>query len=218
MKTKYFLKDQYVKLSPDLRLHQVKVPIIGITGGIACGKSLFRELLNRHNLPTLCADTIVKEIYLLPTTLDFIKKKFPEIEFEGQIFFPQLRARVFNNPRELKELENFIFPQIPKIISDKIQKMELTNFIFYDIPLMFEMKLESKFDLTLCISTTRERQIERVQKRDSIDRELAIKIIEKQMDLKLKEQKADLVFMNNGSTQDLSLAVDRFILDHFTSN
>ena len=96
------LKVENIKLTANQRLHQCDVPIIAITGGIACGKSTVSDHLASLGHFVINADQLVKEIYQTPEALKFIKNNCPNAFSSNQIDFKILRQEVFNNA-ELKD-------------------------------------------------------------------------------------------------------------------
>jgi dephospho-CoA kinase len=72
------LKSEFIKLPQEKRLYQLPVPILGLTGGISSGKTTVSTIMAQNGLAIINADSLVKEIYSWPETIQFIKKNFPE--------------------------------------------------------------------------------------------------------------------------------------------
>src|SRR5687768_3002513 len=89
------LDPKYVKLDPKTRLHGLQVPVIGLTGGIATGKSTFSKMLEQKGAPVIDADRLVKDIYKLDETKTFIAGRCPDGLRHGEVHFPTLRERFF---------------------------------------------------------------------------------------------------------------------------
>ena len=73
------LKKEWNKLTPGLRLHALDVPIVGLTGGIATGKSTVAGILIEKGLPVINADLLVKEIYKKEDTKNFVRKYYADV-------------------------------------------------------------------------------------------------------------------------------------------
>ena len=72
------LKSKYCKLAPEQRLYDLSIPIVGLTGGIATGKSTVSEILKQQGVALIDADALVKDIYALNETKKLVKKLAPE--------------------------------------------------------------------------------------------------------------------------------------------
>jgi len=184
------------------RLYDLKIPVIGITGGIASGKSTVSKILMNQGEHVICADSIVKEIYQQDSTKNLIQRIAGKaIDDKSEINFKILRDLFFQNKQIKLELENHIHPQIERFFKDKM-KSDLQR-IFYDVPLLFEKKMESKFDYIILVKVNEETQLERLTKRDNIGPELAKKIIKNQLHFTEKEKRSDFIIDNNQDQSEL---------------
>lgn len=178
--------------------------VIGITGGIATGKSSFARSL-RERLPgaELCdADQIAREL----TTSDAevlaeIRDRFgPEIfQSNGELNRGALRAIIFSAPAERRELEQILHPRIRQRWSGEAEKYRhSTDLFFADIPLLYETGGETLCDRVVVVACSEEIQIERVMDRMRINSKEATAIIAAQMPLSEKINRADHLVWNNG--------------------
>ena len=127
------------------RLYNIKVPVIGITGGIASGKSSFSNFIVANNEQVICADKIIKKLYALPETVKFIKNIQPiTVEPSGEINFKKLRSIVFSDKKTKDKIESYLHPRIKDIFLSEI--IPTKKRIFYDVPLLFEKNMQSNFD------------------------------------------------------------------------
>ncbi|MFT6068260.1 MAG: dephospho-CoA kinase [Bacteriovoracaceae bacterium] len=203
------LKPELIRLSKTDRLYGVDHPVIGLTGGIATGKSTVAKLFQDLGIPVVSADTLVKEVYKMPEALDFVKKHWPTTIIEETIRFDLLRKVAFSDDKNRELIEGFIYSKM-KIAFDKFySNLDDPSLLVYDVPLLFEKKLESKVDLSICVYTSRDIQIQRLLKRDSIDNELAEKILNAQWDIEEKKKAADYLIDNSGSLDDLKKQFDQ---------
>ncbi|RPJ71497.1 MAG: dephospho-CoA kinase [Alphaproteobacteria bacterium] len=207
------LKSEWITKNPESRLYQIPVPIIGLTGGIGTGKSTVAEILREKNIPVIDADKLVKNIYQKAETLEFIAKHFPRALVEGTINFKNLRETAFLDPLAKKLIEDFIYTYMPEEFKKAYATFSNPQFIVYDVPLLFEKKLNELVDLSVCVYTPRETQIERIIARDKSSRELASKIIDNQMDIEEKKKLSDFVISNTSDLVDLKISVEQFLKD-----
>lgn len=205
------LKNKYIRLDSNRRLYKLDIPVIGLTGGIASGKSTVGQLLRDKGFAIVDADRLVKEIYTQPETLEFIKKDFPEVIKNGGIEFPLLRQKVFSNPEVKAKVENFIYQRLVPKFKSAFEKFNQPQLLIYDIPLLFEKNMEGYFDLTVLVYAPQELQLERLMKRDAQTELQASNIIGQQMDIEDKKLKADFIIDNSGSLTELTEELDKFL-------
>ena len=197
------LKREFHKLKQQDRLFELSVPLIGLTGSIATGKSAASTFFNVRGCSIVCADTLVKTIYSKPSSVSFIKTLSPNaITEDNKIDFKILRKLFFSSAEIKSKIESFIYAQIPQAFLEEHKKFSSPEFIIYDVPLLFEKKMEPKFDLTVCIYTTKALQIERLVERDQIEKGLAEKIIQSQIDIEKKKKLADF-FIDNSKSKEI---------------
>lgn len=193
------------------RIYGLKIPIIGLTGGIATGKSTVSKKLVEMGHTVICADNLVKKIYEKPITLGYVKKVVPEaIKEEGGIDFNLLREVFFNNFDVKQKLEQFLYSQLPECFLNELSKTGEDNHLIYDVPLLFEKKIHSKVDISVCVYSSQDKQLTRVMQRDGVSKESAERIINSQINIEDKKSEADYVIDNSGSIDDLIDEIDRF--------
>jgi len=183
------------------RLYNVPNPIIGLTGGIATGKSTVSKNLLEKGFHIIDADKLIKAIYKKEKTFIFIKAHYPQVIENNSINFSKLRILLFSSPSELKKVEDFLYPQLKEEFLNSSPKNE-KEIIIYDVPLLFEKELHKKVDFSVLVYADRDTQIDRVIKRDNSTRETAEDIIQNQLSLEKKKQMSDHILMN---THDISL-------------
>lgn len=205
------LKNKFIKQTEETRLYQIPVPIIGLTGGIGTGKSTVANLFKKEGIPVIDADQLVKNIYQRNETKKFIKSHFPGAIDQEQIQFKKLREIVFHNEEAKKLVEDYIYALMPDEFKRAYYQFNNPSFIVYDVPLLFEKQLHLLTDLSICIYSPKETQIERVLKRDQISRELAESILAKQFDIEEKRKIADFHIDNTGSIEDLTRLCNELI-------
>jgi dephospho-CoA kinase len=197
------LNVKWITKTRESRLYQVPVPIVGLTGGIASGKSTVAKFFQLKDVPVIDADKLVKNIYKKTETIDFIKNNFSEVIENNSINFSSLRELVFTQPDIKKRIEDCIYTQLPEEFIKEFKSFPQSPFIVYDVPLLFEKGLEHFIDTSICVYSPRKVQLERLIKRDNIDQLLAQKILEQQINIEEKKDKANLVIDNSGTFEQI---------------
>lgn len=184
--------------------------IVGLTGGIASGKSTVSNFFKKLGLEVLDADGIVKEVSQKEDTIKKIVKVFGKniLDGNGKIIREKLRKEAFENRELLNKLNEIIHPQVIEIFVKKKKETSEDSIVIFDIPLLYEAKMENLCDKIIVVYIKREQQIKRVIERDKNTRELAEKIIDAQMSLEEKSKRADIVIYNNSTLEDLKNQVN----------
>ena len=184
--------------------------IVGLTGGIASGKSTVSNFFKKLGLEVLDADGIVKEVSQKEDTIKKIVKVFGKniLDGNGKIIREKLRKEAFENRELLNKLNEIIHPQVIEIFVKKKKETSEDSIVIFDIPLLYEAKMENLCDKIIVVYIKREQQIKRVIERDKNTRELAEKIIDAQMSLEEKVKRADIVINNNSTLEDLKNQVN----------
>jgi dephospho-CoA kinase len=211
----YKLKSEYIKLNAQERLYHLNIPIIGLTGGIATGKSSVVNILRQHHFAIIDADKLVKQIYQDPETIKFIAKLAPECVKNNIIIFKELRSKFFKQQDVKTKIETFIYKKLPQQFKSEFEKFENPSFIIYDVPLLFEKKLQNQFDFICCVYTTPEIQISRIQQRDGTELYTIESILKQQIPIDEKKMNSNWVIENTGSIDDLVKNTLKFIQHNF---
>lgn len=201
------------KLTQETRLHNTPVPVIGLTGGIATGKSTVSKYLIGHDIPVICADKLVHEIYENQESLEFISQVAPAAVIDGKILFPKLRELFFADSELQKKIETFIYSKIGLQFREKYKSFNNPKYLIYDVPLLFEKGLDKLVDYIVVVYSSRSQQIERLINRDKIDKPLAESILDKQFSIEDKKSKADYIIENNTNLDGLEKNIESFLKD-----
>ena len=186
------------------------MPAIGITGGISTGKTTFCECLRK-----LCPDA--KFFDADKAARDLVDRD-PQVkeellrEFGPETYFPggaldreRLRAIVFHDAAKRSALEKILHPRIRRQWAAEAEKHRNSpDFFFADIPLLYETGGEALCDRVVAVACSREIQVLRLLERGRIDRLVAGQIIDAQMPLQEKINRADHVVWNNGDRSVLA--------------
>lgn len=167
---------------------QVKKPtIIGITGGIATGKSLVFNYLKENynnNILYLDSDEMSHQLLKNEKVIEEITDKIANVKNnDGNINRKELGKLIFSDDEKRKKLNEIIHPLVKKEITKAIDKNGDKSIIFVDIPLLVEAKMEDLVDEIWFVYVNKETQLERLKNRDEIDDDFAIKKMNSQMNI-----------------------------------
>ena len=186
--------------------------ILGLTGGIASGKTTVSKKIKELGGYIIDADKISKEVSNSQEVLKKVEENFGvEVIENGSLNRKKLREIIFNNREKRKMLNNIMHPIIVKKMKEAIVEHKEEKLIVLDIPLLYETKLEYLCDKVLVVWVDEKTQIERIKKRDNSSTELAKRILSSQMPLLEKLKKADYNIENNETIENLEKKVEKFI-------
>lgn len=182
--------------------------LLGITGGMGCGKSTAARMFEDLGWKRIDADAIVKqEVLTDPAVIDAIRQRFgPEVVAEGSIDRTRLAEKVFTDPEALRWLEGLTHPEVRRRWLAKVQAEPQAHWVV-EIPLLFEKGLEKGFDFIACVACSPSTQIARLQER-GINRTLAEQRISQQHPLVSKIEHSHFVLSNDGSSDFLRRQVE----------
>lgn len=189
---------------------------IGLTGGIACGKSTVSLRLRDAGYPVIDADTLAHQVVAPGTSgLKSVLAEFGAdlLTPEGILDRRKLGQRVFGHPDRLRALEEILHPLIRKE-TERLKQNYLesqTPIVIYDIPLLFETKAEHSFDKIVVVTCTKGQQKERLQRKTQLSEEEIDMRIASQIPLPYKEERADFIVYNNKNEQHLLSEIKRLI-------
>lgn len=187
--------------------------VIGLTGGIASGKSTVSSYLKVCGLPLLDADAIA---YELSAPGKAIWECFVEhfgrqvLAADGTLQREAIARRVFANQQEQDWLDGATHPLIQKVLMKQMEhyRQEGAPLLVLDVPLLFETGWNQLVDAVWVVYVNEATQLQRLCQRNGYDEETARRRIAAQMSLEEKKQQADVIIDNNGSQQSARLQVD----------
>lgn len=195
---------------------------IGLTGGIACGKTTVATILQNLGFPLIQADLLSHKASEPGT------KGIAQIveEFGGGVLLEDgtlnramMRKIIFNDPQKKKILENIIHPVIEGLLYHELKTKGLFDYPrywFYESSLLYETGNHVKYYSIWAVTCPYNIQLQRLQKRDHQDPDTAKKIIDSQMDARLKAKKANVVLDTHIPMDQLETKI-RLALESLTS-
>ena len=181
--------------------------IIGITGGIASGKSTVTNFLRQKGFEVVDADALVHQLQKPDGRLyQILVEHFGEkvLLEDGELNRPLLASLIFSNSEERewsKQTQGQIIREELGSLRDKLAQTE--DVFFMDIPLLFEQDYASWFDETWLVYVSRDTQLDRLMNRDQLSKESAETRLASQWPLEEKKKFATYILDNNGSREQL---------------
>lgn len=182
--------------------------LVGLTGGIASGKSTVAKILQSLGAAIVNADDLAREV-VEPgheAWKEIVASFGTDILQSDQTLDRQkLRTLIFNQPEARKRLESIIHPRVRALAEERIRQYAAAGYpvVIYEVPLLFEGNLQEWLRPVILVACDVETQTARLQKRDHLTAAEAEKHIAAQMSLKDKRRLADYVIENSGSLEDL---------------
>jgi dephospho-CoA kinase len=178
---------------------------VGLTGGIACGKSTVADMFVRHGACLIDFDKLAHDVELpeLPAWQEIVEYFGNNILMvDGNINRNKLAKIVFSDKEKLQKLNSIVHPHVFREWGNRLQKIEKKNrkaIVLSDIPLLFEEKLQNRVDLTLLVLSSPDQQICRLMARNDLTEVEAQKRLASQMPIAEKIKLADIVIDNQSA-------------------
>ncbi len=178
--------------------------IIGITGSSGTGKTTVSKILAEYDyIEIIDCDKVAKEIAVPGNIyLETIKKEFGREYFldDGNLNRRMLAETIYNNKEKLEKLNNITFKYVVEEILNQINKIKedkSIKIIAIDAPLLFESNLDKNCDYIISLVANEEIKIDRICKRDNINKEFAQKRLKIQKEDNFYTSKSDFIIENN---------------------
>lgn len=192
--------------------------IIGLTGGIASGKSTVSALLRQAGIPVIDADQVARQVQRPGSVaLNKLAAAFGPaiIAPDGSLNRQQLGQRVFDDPAARQELDRIVQPLIKDTIwqaVDNLRRQGVANVVL-DVPLLFEAGYDTDCDLVVVVRVSPATELRRLMARNGYSRAAAQARIAAQLPLSVKVAKADVVIDNDGSREETRRQVAQLVED-----
>lgn len=190
--------------------------IIGLTGGIASGKSTVARMLEERGALVLDADRIARETVLpgRPAWREIVDWLGEAVLLEdGSIDRARLGELVFNDHRLRQKLNDIVHPRVGEEMlarTAEIRSKDPAAVIVYDLPLLVEAGLHRVVDLVLLVFVPPAVQLARLRRRDKLSRKEALARVKAQLPLEEKKKYAHTVIDNSGTVEETAVQVERF--------
>lgn len=179
--------------------------VIGLTGGIATGKSEVTRILRKLNIPVFDADAAVHTLYQNGVAAKALKNICPDAVEGQRINRRKISELILKQPVLLKKIEAIIHPLVRKsekdFLSDAAHSSE--KIVVIDSPLLIETGHYKNMDFSVLIATTKQNQKLRALARPNMTKEKIELLLAKQMPTEEKRKLVDLVIENNGTLEEL---------------
>ena len=187
--------------------------LIGLTGGIASGKSLVSTRLAEHGAVIVDADVLAREVVEPGTEgLSQIVEHFGPavIAADGTLDRPALGAIIFSDPEQREKLNAITHPAVWKRARELFEKAALDDVVVYDVPLLVEgaKGRQLDFDLIVVVNASTETRLQRLMELRGMTREEAMHRLNSQASDTERLAVADVVIDNNGSVEEALAQVD----------
>ena len=179
---------------------------IGLTGGIATGKTTLSKYLQSLGIKVIDADVIAREVLALyPEIMDYLEENYGDrVIKEGKLDRKALGKIIFQSDEDRRKYLQVIMPRIRQEIEKRLEE-STEEITVLDAPLLFEEGFHKDVDLTITVYADESVQLQRLRERDGYTEEEARNRINAQMSLKEKMNLSTFVLNNSGSLEDTLL-------------
>jgi dephospho-CoA kinase len=188
------------------------VKLVGLTGGIASGKSTVAAILRRLGAAIINADELSREVVQPEQDAwrEIIATFGPSIlQQDKTLDRKKLRTIVFDNPEARKKLEAIIHPRVRSLAKHRIRELAAAGreIVVYEVPLLFEAQIHLWLRPVILVACDIEMQKKRLVERDHLTELEAQRHLDAQMSLEEKRKLADYVVENDGNLEELEQQV-----------
>lgn len=186
--------------------------LVGLTGGVATGKSTVAKMFGRCGAVVIDADQLAREVVQpgKPAWRDIVRRFGKSVlNVDRTINRQRLGSIVFQIRKKLRQLERIIHPRVAREQARLTRRAAQNNphaVVIYDVPLLFEAGIDKRVDKIVVVTADRETQIARLSKRNGLSRSEALRRIRSQMPMNKKCRLADFVL--DGTKDKRSLKKD----------
>lgn len=185
-----------------------KVFVIGLAGGIGCGKSTVAAEFAKLGAEVLDADTIVHELHGEPEIIRRIAARFGDVlDADGKIDRKKLAAAAFVTEEDIKDLEAVLHPAVIKRTEDRISRLRRTqgqHVVVIDAPLLFEARLDRLCDEIIYVDVPQDERIKRVKESRGWTCQELKRREKRQKTLDYKQENADITFRNSAGVDQVA--------------
>jgi len=189
---------------------------LGLTGGIATGKTTISNYLKTKGIPVLDADEYARKVVEpgTPGLTDIVNTFGKQVlQSDGSLNRKLLGQIIFNDMTARQKLNDITHPRIQQMMTDELQKLAKgkTPLVILDIPLLLENHNIAGADAIMVVTVPESMQLNRLMQRNNLTKEEAQRRIDAQMPLSEKEKLADFIVDNSGTIANTLTQVDKVI-------
>lgn len=198
----------------------MSIYIVGLTGGMGCGKSTVAKCLNKLSIPISDADSIARDVMKSDEVIEKLKTIFGKSIFDekGKIKKEKLARIIFSNEEKRKKLNETVHPKVWESMIQEAKEYEKkgNKIIFFEVPLLLECGWNKLVDEIWVVKTEFNLRIKRLKLRTGLTEEHLKKRIECQMSENEKEKYANVVINNSYSFEKTDKQVTKEIKKLFS--
>jgi dephospho-CoA kinase len=190
--------------------HILAMVHLGLTGGIACGKSLASKWFETHRVPIIDSDLVNRQLLDHDEHIQAaIRAQFGDSVFakENHVDRTALRKIIFSDKQARSSLEAILHPVIRRKIQTwanaQANDSPAPHYCVIVVPLLFETGFDRLVEQSCVVDCPPETQLKRLMQRDSIDKPTALSVLNAQMPRKQRLRRADYVLNNDATTENL---------------
>jgi dephospho-CoA kinase len=192
------------------------VLVVGLTGGIASGKSTVDQIFRESGIPVICADELAREaVQQGSPVLEEIRRTFGKefLDETGNLNRVAMAQLVFRDPLKRRELESIIHPVVEERRRSLIEEYDREGhlFVVVDVPLLYESAGKDQFDMVVVVYVPAAVQELRLIERDKMTHAEARGRLDAQMNIEVKKELADVLIDNTGSLDHTREQVQKII-------
>ncbi|BDG08243.1 dephospho-CoA kinase [Anaeromyxobacter paludicola] len=192
--------------------------LIGLTGGIATGKSTFAAALRERGVPVIDADVLARQVVArgTPGLAQVVAAFGPEVLGPaGELDRKKLAARVFGDPAARAALEAITHPAIREALQAETRRLDAAGapLAFYDVPLLYEVGLEEVLDCVVVVYAPAASQLLRLERRDGLTYAEAKARLAAQLPIDEKARRADVLVTNEADPAALRAKAEPLLRD-----
>ncbi|UVT22361.1 MAG: dephospho-CoA kinase [Nitrospira sp.] len=196
--------------------------LVGLTGGLAAGKSTVANMFQACGAVVIDADELARKVVQpgQPAWRDIVRRFGKSIlNSDGTINRQRLGQTVFHDKTKLRQLERIIHPRVAREqarLTKQAAQRDPDAVVVYDVPLLFEAGIHTRVDTIIVVSADQKTQLARLKKRNGLTGAEALRRIHSQMPLAMKRRRADYVLDGTKTRSNLAQDVARLFM-HFKS-
>lgn len=184
--------------------------LIGLTGGIASGKTTVSNFFKDEGIPVIDSDLIVKSLW--EHDVEMVKEIEQVFGISNSLYLKnELSKIIFKDKEQRNKLNQIIHPRVFSRIDEEKKKFQNAFMMIIDMPLLIEVGYQRFVDQVILVYVDQETQIKRLMKRDQINENEALVKIQSQMSMEEKKAYADIILDNTKDILSLKKSVIRFL-------